>query len=99
MAETRINVNQTNITASDIGASSAVTSLPTASADNLNKIIQYIGETTEDYTQGYFYKCVSDGQDPATYSWQQINVQPGEISAYTSAEVDTLWNSITPTNA
>ena len=40
------------------------------------EIVQYIGETTEDYTQGYFYKCISDGQDPATYSWVRIDVQP-----------------------
>jgi hypothetical protein len=49
--------------------------IPTASVDNLSKIIQYVGSTTNDYTNGYFYKCVSDGQDPATYSWENIQVQ------------------------
>lgn len=47
--------------------------LPTASADELGKIYQYVGETTTVapiYTQGYFYKCVSDDGDPATYSWE-----------------------------
>lgn len=50
--------------------------LPTASADELGKIYQYIGATDSTYTNAYFYKCVSDGQDPATYSWIRIDVQP-----------------------
>lgn len=49
------------------------------------EIVQYIGETTEDYTQGYFYKCVSDGADPAVYSWEQIDVQPA---------TDLIWGNI-----
>lgn len=99
MTETRINVNQTNITASDIGASSAVTTMPIASADNLNEIIQYLGETTEDYTQGYFYKCVSDSGNPATYSWTQINIQPtgsGSSSTTVTLAVND-WSSNTQT--
>lgn len=51
--------------------------MPTASEDELDHIYQYMGETTATFTQGYFYKCVSDGEDPATYSWQNINVQSG----------------------
>lgn len=50
--------------------------MPTASADNLGDIVQFTGTTDANYTNGYFYKCVSDGQDPATYSWQQVDVQP-----------------------
>ena len=46
-----------------------VNSMPTASVDNLGKIVQYVGTTDANYTNGYFYKVVSDGQDPATYSW------------------------------
>ena len=53
-----------------------VSTLPTASADELGNIYQYIGTTDANYTNGYFYKCVSDGQQPATYSWSQVNVQP-----------------------
>ena len=29
--------------------------MPTASADYLNRIIQYVGNTTTDYTSGNFY--------------------------------------------
>ena len=49
--------------------------MPTAGADNLGKIVQFTGTTDANYTNGYFYKCVSDGQDPATYSWSNIQVQ------------------------
>lgn len=49
--------------------------MPTASADNLGKIVQFTGTTDANYTNGYFYKCVSDGQNPATYSWENIEVQ------------------------
>lgn len=50
--------------------------IPTASADNLGDIIQFTGTTDANYTNGYFYKCVSDGQEPATYAWTRIDVQP-----------------------
>lgn len=50
--------------------------MPEASSTNEGKIVQYVGET-DTYTNGYFYKCVSDGEDPATYSWEETPVQPG----------------------
>ena len=53
-----------------------VSALPTASADELGNIYQFIGTTDSNYTNGYFYKCVSDGLNPATYSWSRIDVQP-----------------------
>ena len=52
-----------------------VTTLPTASVDELNNIYQYVG-TTGTYTNGYFYKCVSDGAASPTYSWTRVDVQP-----------------------
>lgn len=53
--------------------------MPTASADNLGDIVQFIGTTDANYTNGYFYKCVSDGQNPATYSWTRVDVQPAPV--------------------
>lgn len=50
--------------------------MPTASVDYLGRIIEFTGTTDSTYTNGYFYKCVSDGQTPATYSWTQTDVQP-----------------------
>lgn len=41
-----------------------------------NKVVQYIGTTDATYTSGYFYRSVSNGQVPATYSWEQVDVQP-----------------------
>lgn len=59
--------------------------IPTASVDNLGKIVQFIGTTDSTYTNGYFYKCVSDGQDPATYSWENVDVMnAGGGSSYTA---------------
>lgn len=49
--------------------------MPTANADNLGKIYQYIGTTNANYTNGYFYICLSDGEATPTYSWENINVQ------------------------
>ena len=54
-----------------------VLTMPTADASNLGVIYQYTGETDANYTNGYFYKCVSDGQNPPTYSWTAVQVQAG----------------------
>lgn len=62
------------ITDADSGQKIQVTTLPTASANELDKIYQYIGATGT-YTNGYFYKCVSDGEVSPTYSWEAIQVQ------------------------
>ena len=53
-----------------------ITALPTAAEGNLGKVYQYIGATDANYTNGYFYKCVSDGASTPTYSWENIEVQP-----------------------
>lgn len=34
-----------------------LTTMPAISKDNYGRIVQYIGETTEDYTHGYFYQA------------------------------------------
>jgi len=49
--------------------------LPLASADTLGQIYEYLGPTSGGLVNGYFYKCVSDGETPATYSWIECNVQ------------------------
>lgn len=73
---TRIN-NGEYISVPTVGGSMAVqvSSMPTAAATLVGQIYQFVGTTDQNYTNGYFYKCVSDGQDPATYSWSQLNVQ------------------------
>lgn len=54
-----------------------VATLPTAASTNEGRIYQFTGTTDANYTNGYFYKCVSDGAASPTYSWEQINVQSG----------------------
>ena len=52
--------------------------VPTATVDRLNEIIQYVGTTTSSYTNGYFYKCIYDESvTPAVYRWNNIQVQTG----------------------
>lgn len=53
--------------------------MPQASEEEVNNIYQYVGTTDANYTNGYFYKCISDGQDPATYSWTRVDVQPAPV--------------------
>lgn len=61
------------------GSSIQVDTMPIASVDELGKIYEFIGSTGT-YVNGYFYECVSDEQDPPTYSWVQKNVQPNAES-------------------
>ena len=53
--------------------------LPQASEEEVGNIYQYVGTTDANYTNGYFYKCVSDGQTPATYSWERVDAQPAPV--------------------
>ena len=45
----------------DLGGSQTiqVSELPTATLENVGKVYEYVGATTEDYTNGYFYQCVA----------------------------------------
>ena len=59
------------------------TSLPTASADFYGSVFQYVGTTTANYTNGYYYKCVRSGTSPNyTYSWERLDVQPSFSGDY-----------------
>ncbi len=62
------------------GSSIQVDQMPAASAENLGKVLQFIGDTGT-YTKNYFYACVSDGETPPAYSWVQVNVQPSNALA------------------
>lgn len=61
------------------GSAIQVDLLPHPSVDELGKIYEFIGSTGT-YVNGYFYECVSDEQNPPTYSWVQKNVQPNTES-------------------
>lgn len=70
-----IGANELSIL-TDVDDAIQVATMPTAAAGEVGKVYQFIGTTDANYTHGYFYECVSDGQNPATYSWVQTNVQP-----------------------
>ena len=73
--------------------------LPTASADELGKRYLYTGATGSGLVNGYVYKCVSDGGDPATYSWVVADVQSHYtvLASVTADGVKTqreLWDTL-----
>ena len=45
--------------------------MPTPASVYRNRIVQYTGETTSSYTNGYFYKCTQDG---GTYKWEEVSL-------------------------
>ena len=63
-----------------------VSELPEASEDEEGNVYQYIGASTSDYINGYFYICqeVTPETDPKTYEWVKKSVQDmggtGELS-------------------
>jgi len=60
------------------GQTIQVDTIPTAGVDELGNIYQYVGTTTGDYINGYFYECVSDGEQEPTYSWVRHDTQPNK---------------------
>lgn len=60
------------------GQTIQVTELPEAVLSEKNKIYQYIGNTTETLTNGFFYKCVEN----TSYNWEETEAS----ETYTEAE-------------
>ena len=81
-----IGANELSIlTDVDAGQVIQVSTMPTASADELGKIYQFVGTTDANYTNGYFYKCTGAGE-PVVYSWSRVDVQPsGLVNTATSS--------------
>lgn len=50
--------------------------MPTANVETVGKIVQYIGTTNVNYTKGYFYIGVTNGEETPTYDWVRIDLQP-----------------------
>ena len=69
--------NQSGDTTIDVDAGGGqtiqYTTMPTASADNVGDIVQFVGTEDSTYTTGYFYKCVFNRR---VYSWVRVDVQP-----------------------
>lgn len=71
----QISVDNTTYDIKDTEARIQVSTMPTASADLLGKIVQFVGATGGGYTNGYFYKCTEPTS--GTYAWEEISVQAG----------------------
>ena len=61
------------MSAVSLGAVPQYSNLPDAAAQWSGKIVQYVGTTANGKIQGYFYKCVQNGN---SYGWDVVNVQP-----------------------
>jgi hypothetical protein len=62
---------------------------PTQAMVTANTIYQYIGNTSQAYTQGYWYQAKYNSTDDIYY-WEEIKYSPDMVEI-TSAEVDALW--------
>ena len=58
--------------------------MPEASEAYLNRIVQFIGNSTMTYITGYFYRCVLQG---GTYIWKKINVQANQGGGGSGQEI------------
>lgn len=82
--------------------------MPIPTSNDEGRIIEYVGTSTIDYINGYFYECVEDSLNPGTYVWNQKNIQPssdsGSIQVTTMptasvTEVDNVYQYIGATDA
>lgn len=74
--------------------------MPTASSENLDKVVQYTGETTANYNSGYFYKCTGSATRSATASQTEgsgltnisVNIDTFETQITTSGSYDFMYD-------
>ena len=67
--------------------------IPSPSADIEGAIIQYIGITNANYTNGYYYQCVESSVGSGTSIWVQKNVQPNNGGGGGDGVVDGYYKS------
>ena len=67
------------------------TAMPQVTAQMVtdNMVVQYIGSTSQAYTQGYWYLASYD-ETQDIYYWKEIKYAPDMVEI-TAAEVDNLW--------
>lgn len=65
--------------------------MPTAASTNVGQIVQFVGTSTSDYTNGYFYKCIADS-GAGTYVWEAIPTQEAAniFQVSTTAELEAI---------
>ena len=80
------------MSAVSLGAVPQYSSMPTAAAQWVDKIVQYVGSTASGLTNGYFYKCNQNGQN---YTWGAIAVEPTAIdSAMSNSSTNPVQNMV-----
>lgn len=67
-----------------------VDEMPTASAANVDSIVQYAGATTEDYTQGYFYQCEATYADPTVTASQTSGSDLSDITVNKDVYIEAM---------
>lgn len=67
-----------------------IDTMPAAAAKYLNVIYQFTGTTTSTYTNGHFYKCVTDG---STYSWEEVSFGGGAVIDDSTTSTTETWSS------
>ena len=84
------------IQVSDGGDTIQVETLPTASADELGNIYEFVGTTTANYINGRFYRCISGGTPTTpTYSWEEVDLGDGTPHwSGTRAEYEAIKNTL-----
>ena len=86
------DVTSSDGTGSGSGSGNGVLEMPTPDESLEGTIVQYIGETDENYTSGFFYKCMADGE--GGYKWYDIAVQSATVNA-TGAISESITANIT----
>jgi hypothetical protein len=74
-----------------------VTTMPTPNASHLGDVVQYLGNTTGNYTKDMWYRCVFN--DP-TYSWEKIDYGSSITvdTALSTSSTNPVQNKVITTN-
>jgi len=77
-----------------------VTSMASPSEDIEGLVVQYVGDTTVSYTEGYFYKCkeVLPSTDPKVYEWVALTSKIDVDNTLSNTSTNPVQNN-TITNA
>lgn len=98
--DTQVETNKTDIQALQQAVANIpiiqVSVMPTPSQDYIGKIVQYVGPTSVDAINGYFYQCGYD-EEFLAYKWMEKKVmnaaEEGGVDAYTKAETNQLLDN------
>lgn len=76
-----ININVQDDNAGDVHR---YASMPAASVNFKNEIVQFIGETSATYTRGFFYECKEhvDSEGTISYKWEEVCTERDMVGRY-----------------